>query len=132
LAHRGIPFRLITKSEEPGEHSRAMVVQARTLEFYGQLGFADEMIEQGVKAEVAHPREGGDNSGERRLSDLHSCAAVARLSPGFIISKSEASATQNPESGGTMTNSECCVKRRIVLSRNTVKQAGFIRLLSSN
>jgi hypothetical protein len=38
-----------------------MVVQARTLEFYGQYGFADEMIEQGVVAGAAHLREGGDD-----------------------------------------------------------------------
>ncbi len=36
-----------------------MVVQARTLEFYGQYGFAHEVIEQGVVAETAHVREGG-------------------------------------------------------------------------
>ena len=36
-----------------------MVVQARTLEFYGQYGFASEVIEQGVVAETAHVREGG-------------------------------------------------------------------------
>jgi 2-polyprenyl-6-methoxyphenol hydroxylase-like FAD-dependent oxidoreductase len=41
LARRDVPFRLITESEGPGEHSRAMVVQARTLEFYAQYGFAD-------------------------------------------------------------------------------------------
>ena len=38
-----------------------MVVQARTLEFYGQYGFAAEVIEQGVVAETAHVREGGSS-----------------------------------------------------------------------
>ena len=60
LARRGVPFRIITEGEGPGEHSRAMVVQARTLEFYGQYGFAEEMVEQGVIAGAAHLREGGD------------------------------------------------------------------------
>src|SRR5579859_4045029 len=54
LARRSVPFRLITEAEGPGEHSRAMVVQARTLEFYGQFGFADEVVRQGVKAGAAH------------------------------------------------------------------------------
>jgi 2-polyprenyl-6-methoxyphenol hydroxylase-like FAD-dependent oxidoreductase len=67
LARRGVPFRLITESEGPGEHSRAMVVQARTLEFYGQYGFADEMIEQGVRAGAAHLREGGDDGRGREV-----------------------------------------------------------------
>jgi len=34
LARHGIAFRLISESGGPGAHSRAMVVHARTLEFY--------------------------------------------------------------------------------------------------
>jgi 2-polyprenyl-6-methoxyphenol hydroxylase-like FAD-dependent oxidoreductase len=44
-----------------------MVVQARTLEFYGQYGFADEMVEQGVRAGAAHLREGGDDGRGREV-----------------------------------------------------------------
>ena len=36
-----------------------MVVHARTLEFYRQFGFADEIVEQGIKVLHAHLREGG-------------------------------------------------------------------------
>jgi hypothetical protein len=36
-----------------------MVVQARTLEFYDQLGFAEEVIRQGIRAGAAHLLEGG-------------------------------------------------------------------------
>jgi 2-polyprenyl-6-methoxyphenol hydroxylase-like FAD-dependent oxidoreductase len=67
LARRAIPCRLITEGEGPGEHSRAMVVQARTLEFYAQYGFADEMVAQGVKAGAAHLREGGSNGRGREV-----------------------------------------------------------------
>ncbi len=67
LALRGVPFRLITENGGPGEHSRAMVVQARTLEFYGQYGFAGEMIEQGVIAAAAHLREGGERGPAREV-----------------------------------------------------------------
>ncbi len=67
LALRSVPFRLITESEGPGEHSRAMVVQARTLEFYGQYGFANEMVEQGVRAGAAHLREAGDGGRGREV-----------------------------------------------------------------
>ena len=59
LARRGIPFRLIDDGPGPGEFSRAMVVQARTLEFYRQFGFADEMIAQGVIIHRVHMRELG-------------------------------------------------------------------------
>ena len=67
LALRGVRFRLITEGKGRGEHSRAMVVQARTLEFYRQYGFADEMIEQGVVAGAAHLREGGDDGRGREV-----------------------------------------------------------------
>jgi hypothetical protein len=67
LARRGVPFRLISEAEGPGEHSRAMVVQARTLEFYDQFGFADEVVRQGIPAGEAHLREGGENGRSREV-----------------------------------------------------------------
>lgn len=54
LARRKVPFRIISENEGPSEHSRAMVVQARTLEFYDQLGFAADIVQHGVKVEAAH------------------------------------------------------------------------------
>jgi 2-polyprenyl-6-methoxyphenol hydroxylase-like FAD-dependent oxidoreductase len=59
LAHHGVQFRIIDKKSGPGQASRAMVVQARTLEFYGQLGLADAVIERGIKVESAHFIEHG-------------------------------------------------------------------------
>src|SRR4030095_11070250 len=67
LARRGLSFRLISAAEGPGEHSRAMVVQARTLEFYDQFGFADEVVRQGIPAGRAHLREGGENGRSREV-----------------------------------------------------------------
>jgi 2-polyprenyl-6-methoxyphenol hydroxylase-like FAD-dependent oxidoreductase len=64
LARRGVAIRIISDAAGPGEHSRAMIVQARTLEFYDQLGFADEVVAQGVKAGAAHLRQGDENSRE--------------------------------------------------------------------
>ncbi len=52
LVRRNVDCRLISEASGPGEESPAMVVQARTLEFYGQYGFAQEVVEQGVVAEV--------------------------------------------------------------------------------
>src|SRR5690348_7298072 len=67
LARRGVPFRLISEDEGPGEHSRAMAVQARTLEFYDQFGFADEMVLQVFKAGAAHLREQGADGRSREV-----------------------------------------------------------------
>ena len=40
--------RIIDKTAEPGTTSRALAVQARTLEFYRQLGMADRIVDGGV------------------------------------------------------------------------------------
>jgi 2-polyprenyl-6-methoxyphenol hydroxylase-like FAD-dependent oxidoreductase len=49
LTRLGIPVRIIDKTAEPGTTSRALAVQARTLEFYHQIGLADAVIAGGVK-----------------------------------------------------------------------------------
>lgn len=68
LIRRNVQCRIISEAGGPGEESRAMVVQARTLEFYGQYGFAQAVIEQGVVAETAHVRENGESGGREVLS----------------------------------------------------------------
>lgn len=67
LAQRGVAFRLIDAAQGPGEHSRAIVVQARTLEFYRQLGFADAVVDQGIIAQRIHFRESGRSGRSREL-----------------------------------------------------------------
>ena len=57
LARRGIAFRIVDAAEGPGAYSRAMVVHARTLEFYRQFGFADEVVGEGMITDVVHLRE---------------------------------------------------------------------------
>lgn len=49
LTRLGITVRIIDKTAEPGTTSRALAVQARTLEFYHQVGLADAVIAGGVK-----------------------------------------------------------------------------------
>lgn len=51
LQRKGIAFRIIDKASAPGQSSRALAIQARTLEFYRQLGIADEIIAAGIRAE---------------------------------------------------------------------------------
>jgi 2-polyprenyl-6-methoxyphenol hydroxylase-like FAD-dependent oxidoreductase len=70
LARRGVPFRIISEANGPGEHSRALVVQARTLEFYDQFGFAGEVVAQGVVADSVHIREGGDHDGAHEVTTV--------------------------------------------------------------
>ncbi|HKI32648.1 MAG TPA: FAD-dependent monooxygenase [Gemmataceae bacterium] len=56
LATSGTPFRLIDRKGGPDEGSRAMAVQARTLEFYRQLGVADDVIAGGFRLDRLHLR----------------------------------------------------------------------------
>ncbi|MGO9468715.1 MAG: FAD-dependent monooxygenase [Isosphaeraceae bacterium] len=49
LTKLGVAVRIIDKTAEPGTTSRALAVQARTLEFYRQVGIADAVVEGGVK-----------------------------------------------------------------------------------
>jgi 2-polyprenyl-6-methoxyphenol hydroxylase-like FAD-dependent oxidoreductase len=49
LVRQGVAVRLIDKDAGPGETSRAMAVQARTLELYRQLGLAEEVAAAGLR-----------------------------------------------------------------------------------
>src|SRR3984893_1759963 len=54
LVRLGVRVRGIDKSAEPGTTSRALAVQARTLEFYGQIGIAQEVVERGRRIGAAN------------------------------------------------------------------------------
>ena len=47
LTKLGVPVRVIDKTAEPGTTSRALAVQARTLELYRQLGLTEAVLERG-------------------------------------------------------------------------------------
>jgi len=49
LTRLGIRVRIIDKTSEPGTTSRALAVQARTLELYRQIGLAEAVVAGGRK-----------------------------------------------------------------------------------
>jgi len=49
LTKLGVEVRIVDKTAEPGTTSRALAVQARTLELYQQLDLADRVVEHGHK-----------------------------------------------------------------------------------
>jgi 2-polyprenyl-6-methoxyphenol hydroxylase-like FAD-dependent oxidoreductase len=49
LTRMGARVRIVDKTEEPGTTSRALAVQARTLELYSQVGLADAVVQRGRK-----------------------------------------------------------------------------------
>src|SRR5262245_47985359 len=46
LVHLGVRVRIIDKAPEPGTTSRALAMQARTLELYDQLGLGRAVLER--------------------------------------------------------------------------------------
>jgi 2-polyprenyl-6-methoxyphenol hydroxylase-like FAD-dependent oxidoreductase len=70
LIRHNIDFVILDKKETTTPHSKAIGVQARTLEIYEQLGLADDLIALGAKAEGARLVVGGEVRGRIELSDL--------------------------------------------------------------
>ncbi|HWW82917.1 MAG TPA: FAD-dependent monooxygenase, partial [Vicinamibacterales bacterium] len=54
LTRLGVRVRIIDKAAEPAMSSRALAVQARTLELYAQMGLADAVLERGRRALAAN------------------------------------------------------------------------------
>jgi 2-polyprenyl-6-methoxyphenol hydroxylase-like FAD-dependent oxidoreductase len=54
LTRLGVAVRIIDKAAEAGTTSRALVVHARTLELYDQLGIADDIVAQGIPMAAAN------------------------------------------------------------------------------
>src|SRR5262245_56232097 len=54
LAHLGVRVRIIDKTAEPGTSSRALAVQARTLELYDQVGLGKTVVERSRAALAAN------------------------------------------------------------------------------
>ncbi|MFI5218733.1 MAG: FAD-dependent monooxygenase [Bacteroidia bacterium] len=54
LARFGIDFRIIEKHPQPSEKTKAIAVQARTLEIYEQMDLIDDVLRQGLKFTRAH------------------------------------------------------------------------------
>jgi 2-polyprenyl-6-methoxyphenol hydroxylase-like FAD-dependent oxidoreductase len=70
LTRLGVGVRIIDKTSEPGTTSRAVAVQARTLELYRQLGIADAVVERGRKMVAANLWTAGKRAAHVRFGDM--------------------------------------------------------------
>jgi 2-polyprenyl-6-methoxyphenol hydroxylase-like FAD-dependent oxidoreductase len=70
LTRLGVRVRIIDKTSEPGTTSRALAVQARTLELYDQIGLADAVVERGRKAVAANLWVSGKKEGHVVFGDM--------------------------------------------------------------
>lgn len=70
LTRLGVAVRIIDRNPEPSTTSRALAVQARTLEFYHQLGLADSVLARGRRITAAHLWVAGREVAHLRLGDM--------------------------------------------------------------
>jgi 2-polyprenyl-6-methoxyphenol hydroxylase-like FAD-dependent oxidoreductase len=70
LTRLGVRVRVVDKTAEPGTTSRALAVQARTLELYSQLGLADAVVERGRKMTAANFWVAGRQVGRAVIGDV--------------------------------------------------------------
>ncbi len=70
LTRLGVRVRIVDKTAEPGTTSRALAVQARTLEFYSQVGLADAVVERGRKTIAANLWVAGKRAAHAVLGEM--------------------------------------------------------------
>jgi 2-polyprenyl-6-methoxyphenol hydroxylase-like FAD-dependent oxidoreductase len=70
LTKLGVKVRIVDKTAEPGTTSRALAVQARTLELYRQLDLSDAVVAKGHKTPAANLWVGGERRARISLSDI--------------------------------------------------------------
>ena len=70
LTKLGVRVRIIDKAAEAGTTSRALAVQARTLEFYSQVGIAQAVVEAGHKVGAMTLWAGGKPVTRVNLHDI--------------------------------------------------------------
>src|ERR1700723_1933137 len=70
LTRLGVQVRIIDKTAEPGTTSRALAVQARTLEFYSQIGLAETVVQRGRKTIAANLWVAGKRAARAVLGEM--------------------------------------------------------------
>lgn len=70
LMRHGVDFVIVDKGEGTTPHSKAIGVQARTLEIYEQIGLAEKLIDAGILAEKARMIVGGKLRGEVEFVEI--------------------------------------------------------------
>src|SRR5262249_49729078 len=83
LTRLGVRVRIIDKTAEPATTSRAVAVQARTLEFYRQLALAGAVVEAGVQVAAANLWVGGAKAARLPLGRMGEGSGVLCRNPQF-------------------------------------------------
>src|SRR5690348_6408583 len=70
LARFGVTLRIVDQAQAPGTTSRALVVHARILEFYEQIGLAQDIVARGLKFAAANLWVGGERKARLYFGDM--------------------------------------------------------------
>jgi 2-polyprenyl-6-methoxyphenol hydroxylase-like FAD-dependent oxidoreductase len=70
LARRGVNAMIIDRHSGPAQQSRAMAVQARTLEIYSQLGIAEKSLALGRRGNGANIWANGRRTARIPIGDI--------------------------------------------------------------
>ena len=70
LASRGVECRIVDKAPARSQHTRALVVQARSLELLQKMGIADELVARGRRTIKATPFVGGRRALDLEFGDI--------------------------------------------------------------
>jgi 2-polyprenyl-6-methoxyphenol hydroxylase-like FAD-dependent oxidoreductase len=87
LTRMGVRVRIVDKTAEPGTTSRAVAVQARTLELYSQIGLADAVIERGWKTIAVNLWVDGKKAARAVFGDIG--AGVSSFPYALIVPQDE-------------------------------------------
>ena len=108
LGRLGIHVRLIEKTTEPATTSRAVGVQARTLELFEQRGMAEELLKQGNPAHAASGWGGGERVFKLKFDTIDSkyqyLFFVSQATTEGVLRDALAKADVEIEWGTTMTS----------------------------
>ena len=89
LTRLGVRVRIIDKTAAPGTTSRAVAVQARTLELYRQVDLSGAVVADGVKVAAANLWVGG-----ARAARLPPCSSLGAGDGLLLLAASRAGVTQ--------------------------------------
>ena len=87
LRRLGVQVRIVDKTAEPGTTSRALAVQARTLEFYRQIGLADAVLARGREVSAANMWVAGRHVARAVFGDMG--AGISPYAYAFVFPQDE-------------------------------------------
>src|SRR5665647_868795 len=70
LAIHQVPFRIIDKNDSPSKSSGALIVQARSLEIFEQMGIAGEALKEGIIANKVNILYNGNKIASTVINDI--------------------------------------------------------------